>query len=68
MDFVVDQLHDGSKLRLLTIVDTFMCECLAVELGFQLNSGNIVDGLGRIAKDRGLPKRIHRDNGSEFSD
>jgi hypothetical protein len=33
----------------------------------RLNSGNIVDILGRIAKDRGLPKRIHCDNGSEFS-
>ena len=67
MDFVADQLHNGSKLRLLTIVDTYTCECLAVELGVRLNSGNVVDVLGRIAKDRGLPKRIHCDNGSEFS-
>lgn len=67
MDFVADQLHDGSKLRLLTIVDTYTRECLAVELGVRLNSGNVVDVLGRIAKDRGLPKRIHCDNGSEFS-
>jgi putative transposase len=67
MDFVADQLHNGSKLRLLTIVDTYTRECLAVELGVRLNSGNVVDVLGRIAKDRGLPKRIHCDNGSEFS-
>jgi len=67
MDFVADQLHDGSKLRVLTIVDIFTRECLAAELGFRLNSGNVVDVLTRITKARGRPKRIHCDNGSEFS-
>lgn len=52
MDFAADPLHDRSKLRLLTIVDTYTRECLTVELGVRLNSSNVVDILGRIAKDR----------------
>jgi len=67
MGLVADRLHNGSKLRVLTIVDIFTRECFAAEIGVRLNSGNFVKGLTRITKGRGLPKRIHCDNGSEFS-
>ncbi|MDD0812938.1 hypothetical protein PSQ20_21555 [Curvibacter sp. RS43] len=32
MDFVADALFDGRKLRMLTVVDLFTRECLAIEL------------------------------------
>lgn len=48
-------------------IDTYYARMFAGGDSVRLNSGNIVDILGRIAKDRGLPKRIHCDNGSEFS-
>lgn len=67
MDFVADALHDGSKLRILTVVDTFTRECLATTVGKRLSGEDVVRTLTTIASKRGKPKRIFCDNGSEFS-
>ena len=67
MDFVADQLHGGSKMRVLTIVDTFTRECLATTVGQRLNGSDVVETLSRLVSQRGKPKRIHCDNGSEFT-
>ncbi|MCG8429007.1 MAG: DDE-type integrase/transposase/recombinase, partial [Chromatiales bacterium] len=61
MDFVSDQLHDGRKLRVLTVVDTYTRECLATEVGQRLNSTNVVAVLSRIVAARGKPHRIFCD-------
>lgn len=67
MDFVADQLHDGRRLRILTIIDTFTRECLATTVGSRLRSEDVVDTLTKITQARGHPKRIFCDNGSEFA-
>lgn len=67
MDFVSDQLQDGTKLRILTIVDTFTRECLAADVGYRMRSENVVNALTRITAERGKPKRIYCDNGREFA-
>lgn len=67
MDFVADQLANGQKFRILTVVDTFTRECLAADIGIRLRSENVVATLTRLCKTRGIPKRIHCDNGSEFA-
>jgi len=67
MDFVADQLHDGRKIRVLTVIDTFTRECLATTVGARLRSENVVETLSKIARNRGLPRRIFCDNGSEFA-
>jgi len=36
MDFVADALFDGRKLRMLTVVDLFTRECLAIDAGINL--------------------------------
>ena len=51
----------------LKVVDLFTHECLAVEPGQSLGGADVVDILSRIATERGAPKRIHCDNGSEFA-
>jgi putative transposase len=33
MDFVADALFDGRKLRMLTVVDCYTRECLAIDVG-----------------------------------
>jgi len=35
MDFIADTLFDGRKLRLLTVVDNFSRESLAIEAGYR---------------------------------
>ena len=66
MDFVSDQTVEGTRFRALTVVDVFTRECLAIEPGKSLRGVDVVNVLSRIATERGAPKRIHCDNGSEF--
>jgi putative transposase len=67
MDFVADQLADGRKLRTLTVIDLFTRECLAIEVGFSLRADHVVAAMKQISHERGLPRRISCDNGSEFA-
>ncbi len=66
MDFVADNLFDGRKLRMLTVVDLFTRECLGIEVGQSLRGDDVVAALNVIAQRRGLPRTIKTDNGSEF--
>jgi putative transposase len=66
MDFMADQLFDGRRFRLLTIVDNFSRESLAIRIGQRLTGDDVVKALEEIAKQRGVPKSIRVDNGPEF--
>ena len=66
MDFVADALFDGRKLRMLTVVDCYTRECLAIDVGQRLKGEDVVNTLNRICAERGLPRAIKTDNGSEF--
>lgn len=67
MDFVHDELANERKIRMLTIVDHFSRESVAIEVGHGLKSGDVIRCLSRLKVTRGLPKVISVDNGSEFS-
>lgn len=67
LDFVSDQLADGTRFRALTIVDVFSREALAIEVGHRLRGEHVVDALNRLSAQRGVPKYLFVDNGSEFS-
>jgi putative transposase len=67
MDFVADQLADGSKFRSLTIVDVYTREALAIDVGPNLRGEHVVEALNRLAAQRGAPTCLLVDNGSEFS-
>lgn len=66
MDFVADALFDGRKFRMLTVVDLFTRECLAIDVEQRLTGEDVVRVLTTISQDRGLPRTIKSDNGSEF--
>ena len=66
MDFVADALFDGRKLRMLTVVDLFTRECLAIDVGQTLKGEDVVRTLNGITTQRGVPRTIKTDNGSEF--
>jgi len=66
-DFVQDATHDGKKLRLLTIVDEYTRECLAIDVGRSLNSESVLERLAYLFVYRGVPEHIRSDNGSEFT-
>jgi putative transposase len=66
MDFVADNLFDGRKLRMLTVVDCYTRECLAIHVGQSLKGEDVAQVLQTIIQTRGQPKTIKSDNGSEF--
>ncbi len=57
-DFVFDRTHDGRPVRLLTIIDEYTRECLAVEVARRQNSESVLETLGRLFVDRGVPDHI----------
>lgn len=66
MDFMADQLFDGRRFRLLTLVDNFSRESLAIRLGKRLKGDDVVKILEEVTKERGHPQAIWVDNGPEF--
>jgi len=67
MDFVADSMSDGRAIRLLTIVDDFTRESVAIEVGASLTGQHVAAVLERLRFSRGLPDRIVVDNGTEFT-
>ena len=67
MDFMQDQLFDGRRFRLLTLVDNFTRESLAIEVAQGLGGKHVVEALQRVGEKRQLPKTIRVDNGPEFT-
>ena len=65
-DFVSDQTEDGRKLRLLTVLDEFTRESLAIEVARSMPAGDVISVLDYLFMLRGVPKLIRSDNGPEF--
>lgn len=66
MDFVHDELFNGRKIRLLPVIDLCSRECLAINVAYRMNGESVVSVLTSIARQRGLPKMLRCDNGTEF--
>ena len=66
MDFVHDQLFDGRKIRVLTIVDTFTRLSPAIDVRQNYRGIDVVATLDRVMCEIGRPKTIRLDNGPEF--
>ena len=65
-DFVAARTHDGRPLRMLTVLDEYSRECLAIEVDRKLNSANVIEVLSRLFVERGIPQYLRSDNGPEF--
>jgi len=66
-DFVTTWTHDGRSLRLLTLIDEFTREYLAIKVGRRLGSQEVIETLAELMLLRGMPEHIRSDNGPEFS-
>jgi len=67
LDFVSDQFTDGRRFRILTVVDDCTQECLALLADTSLSGVRVVRELDRLFAERGKPKMIVSDNGTEFT-
>lgn len=66
-DFVQDQTQDGRAFRMLTVVDEFTRQCLAIVTARKLNSDDVLHCLTELFTIHGPPEHIRSDNGSEFT-
>jgi transposase InsO family protein len=66
-DFVMARTHDGRAFRMLTIIDEYTRECLAIDVARRLRSDDVLHCLAELFADRGPPDHIRSDNGSEFT-
>ena len=62
-----DRLSNGRKFRLLTVVDAFTRECIALEIAYGFKSMDVITALRRAIARRGKPQTLRCDNGSEFT-
>lgn len=67
MDFIVDGLANGRMVRILSVVDAFTREYLALEADTSLGSGRVTRTLDRVIEERGLPENVRSDNAPEFT-
>ena len=66
MDFLSDQLFDGTKIRILTIVDAFSKISPTIDVRLRYTGANVVETLERVTKECGFPNSIRVDQGPEF--
>ena len=65
-DFVQARTHDGRAFRLLTVIDEYTRECLAIQVARQIRSDDVVQLLADLFVLRGPPEHLRSDNGPEF--
>jgi transposase InsO family protein len=66
-DFVSARTSDGLPLRILTILDEYTRECLAIDVARSFTSEDVLDRLADLFVSRGIPEYIRSDNGPEFT-
>ena len=66
-DFVQVRTRDGRAVRLLTVIDEYTRECLAIQAGRSIRSTDVIDTLANLMTSRGVPAHIRSDNGPEFT-
>jgi len=66
-DFVHERTHDGRALKILTIMDEYTRESLAINVSRKLKSQQVIEQLADLFITRGTPDYIRSDNGPEFT-
>ena len=65
-DFVHDTCANGQQLKILTVVDEWSRECLAVEVEGRITAARVIRVVQRLIQEFGTPVYIRSDNGPEF--
>lgn len=65
-DFAEDRTDKGGKLRILSIMDEFTRESLAIRVERSIKATDVIDTLEWLFLVRGAPGHMRSDNGPEF--
>ena len=66
-DFVMDRTHNGRPIKIMTIIDEYSRECLALVVERKIKSDDILDCISNLFLIYGVPEHIRSDNGPEFT-
>ena len=67
LDFVSDPFTDCRRFRVLTVIDDCTRECIALVADTSLSGQRVVRELSQLILQRGVPKMVVSDNGTEFT-
>ena len=66
-DFVADRTHDGRAIKILTVIDEYSRESLAIVVARKINADDVLHCLTDLFVIHGCPAHIRSDNGPEFT-
>ena len=66
-DFVAERTSDGRPLRMLTLIDEYTRECLAIHVDRQIKADHVMEQLTDVFVQGGTPEYLRSVNGSEFT-
>jgi len=66
LDFCFDSCLNGTKLKILAVIDEHTRECLTLEVGSRLTSKGVIRVLEQAFREYGVPEFLRSDNGPEF--
>ena len=65
-DFVEDQTENGTRFRVLTLIDEHTRECLAVHADWSIRAVDVITVVEAAMARYGVPTHLRSDNGPEF--
>jgi transposase InsO family protein len=65
-DFVEDQTENGTRFRILTLIDEYSRKCLAVHVAWSIRAVDVITVVEVAIERYGRPKHLRSDNGPEF--
>ncbi len=65
-DFVEDQTENGTRFRILTLLDEHTRECLAMHAAWSIRAVDALTVIDAAIERYGAPEHLRSDNGSEF--
>jgi putative transposase len=65
-DFVEDQTENGTRFRVLTLIDEHTRECLAVHVDWSIRAVDAITVVEAAMQRYGGPEHLRSDNGPEF--
>lgn len=65
-DFVMDRTDDGRPIKILTLIDEFTRECLAIHVARRIRASDVIDIFADVMQTRGVPEHLRSDNGPEM--
>lgn len=65
-DFVADQTEHGTRIRMLTLIDEYTRQCLAIHVDWSIRAADVISVVEAAMARYGVPEHLRSDNGPEF--